>query len=757
MALQIWLPLNENGNLKNQGLANVTVGNNGATYNSSGKIGGCYSFNANTLAISDQAIGDNFSVSYWVKYNSLSYPKTQMGIQHSDRAYTSTNKGWDIGHGSSDADTYNFDINDGGNIQRIKFSFSNMTQLNVWKHFTLACSLSNRVVNLYVDGILVGTQQIDNNIGSFTSNRATYIGSLYGWSLDGYLNDIRIYDHCLSAQEVKEISKGLVLHYPLNQEVTKNLVPFNLSADNYTFSDYSNRTLSSIVDGIYHVDGYQQNSSIDTSFTAYSKQYITLNADTDYYLSFYCKSKSASELYFGTSGYAYTGLISNSNVRAYPVTSVSLGTNYIGWVSLKIHTGTDTQYKICLGFDTPNIYGIDSFIEFSNVMLSVAKPNDFVPYESNDIVYDSSGYNNNGTITGTLTTSTDTPRYDKCTLGTSSTITTPYNIPDGPMTLAFWQKPVTYTTEDTSKINIRFGNCQYFTYRNYSYFTHNDDYKYRYVNPFLDGNWHFIVCQFDGTNNKIFIDGSEITCNSSSSSLPFVNSLTMTLTNNNVSDFRIYATALSEDDIKDLYQEAAFIDHKGNIGCYQFYEDSENSKELWPTPTTDYTVTYNDDGSYTITGYKSAYSNLIPIDSSKTFYYDVEYSNLNAGNYFLIGFERYNIDRQTVINQGCQYVTTTKNAELHTRKVGTITFPAINENPAAFTRLRILNHWSGSTSDSPNDSEAIIHYISLKEVSAPTQNQINKQGQIKSDLFIEAESATVSKYGNITANQLIEI
>ena len=31
-------------------------------------------------------------------------------------------------------------------------------------------------------------------------------------------------------------------------------------------------------------------------------------------------------------------------------------------------------------------------------------------------IYDCSGYCNNGTITGNLTTSDNTPRYDKCTI-----------------------------------------------------------------------------------------------------------------------------------------------------------------------------------------------------------------------------------------------------------------------------------------------------------------------------------------------------
>ena len=58
MALKVWLPLN--GTLENKGISNASFSNNGASVDTSGKIGSCYSFNG----------GSNYLYSTYNFYNS---------------------------------------------------------------------------------------------------------------------------------------------------------------------------------------------------------------------------------------------------------------------------------------------------------------------------------------------------------------------------------------------------------------------------------------------------------------------------------------------------------------------------------------------------------------------------------------------------------------------------------------------------------------------------------------------------------------
>jgi hypothetical protein len=70
-------------------------------------------------------------------------------------------------------------------------------------------------------------------------NDSTITNTLHpNYQLKGYLNDVRIYDHCLSPKEVKEISKGLVLHYKMDDKIATNLVK------NSTYNIYNNYGVS---------------------------------------------------------------------------------------------------------------------------------------------------------------------------------------------------------------------------------------------------------------------------------------------------------------------------------------------------------------------------------------------------------------------------------------------------------------------------------------------------------------------------------
>jgi hypothetical protein len=72
-------------------------------------------------------------------------------------------------------------------------------------------------VQIYVDGDLKATRT--GVLSTFNLTTPYYLGrdSRTGaTAFQGKLNDFRIYDHALSTKEIKEISRGLILHYKLN-------------------------------------------------------------------------------------------------------------------------------------------------------------------------------------------------------------------------------------------------------------------------------------------------------------------------------------------------------------------------------------------------------------------------------------------------------------------------------------------------------------------------------------------------------------
>jgi hypothetical protein len=93
--------------------------------------------------------------------------------------------------------------------------------LGNWFHIAVAVDFAKQYVYYYINGVLQGSRAV--SIGSFSGTYTLSVGQIYGWCLDGYLNDLRIYDHALSQAEVKELSKAMIMHYTFNTLCSENL------------------------------------------------------------------------------------------------------------------------------------------------------------------------------------------------------------------------------------------------------------------------------------------------------------------------------------------------------------------------------------------------------------------------------------------------------------------------------------------------------------------------------------------------------
>jgi len=205
-------------------------------------------------------------------------------------------------------------------------------------------------------------------------------------------------------------------------------------------------------------------------------------------------------------------------------------------------------------------------------------------------IEDSSGYNHNGTITGTLSNVTDTPRYAVATTSSAAAtvINTTSTIPTTLTTLRQYSLSIWVKTNATNNRYIYSMGTGTGTTRGFwlttngskPHFAYNGSGAFTATTVVNDNIWHHVIFTVDDVTSKCYVDG--VLCGSSTNTKTTIagNDEIKLVFNgsDSCSDFRIYCTALSADDILALYHTSAKVDNKQNFHTFELVENNSGIK-----------------------------------------------------------------------------------------------------------------------------------------------------------------------------------
>ena len=452
MSLQVWLPLIKD--TLNQGVSSTSgsLNHSSITYET-GKIGNAIRINnyvTSTATYSGIADKLNWSICVWLKLSTSDpTPSYQDFFTIGMNNNGATSGGFRFEHTNIAG---NFQIVTtklttwGPNTNGYYTFYSNTSACkDTWGHIVVTNDGTN--YKTYINGTLASTIAIS----TFTETTSKLTGTLtlglagtYCW-----LNDLRIYDHALSPKEIKEISKGLVCHYPLESsyggqdnlfKASVAIGQSNCTVDRSQASGYLIKLPASsgvsifnskdlITNGVFSSSDYGKTFTV--SFTAWSDANTNLASDLNpdtYGGSLGMPNDTAVINVFTTpTRLVYTGTITNSSG------AMVNNTIFRFW-----HYGSDK------GYNNTNIYITNIKVEVGNKVTPWCPNASDNNYMSSNIEYDTSGYCNHGTKSGTITYNSDTPRYSVSTVfdGTSSGIEIQSSVfpvvLNGPFTASMW-------------------------------------------------------------------------------------------------------------------------------------------------------------------------------------------------------------------------------------------------------------------------------------------------------------------------------
>lgn len=577
MSLRVWLPLN--GNLENKGCGDLVVTtNNTNVFQSEGKISsqsidvsGHYAFRVPSLVkarvfsfafwykpIADSSLSDNWRrIIVFDTYTSDGSTTGAIFRCESSYGYQSSNTSYCI----------SIHNNVGEPIATIGNALGETDGWGKWQH--IAVTADGTTLRCYRNGVQVASGSMANggmlqgtvHVG-YTGNRPV-----------GRMNDLRLYDHCLSPLEVKEISQGLVLHYPLNDfynESTTNLAAGS-AGKNYVTKEVAAYATSikgktQYENKIYTYSAYIKN----TSDNPLAVRFNPYNADDSGYSAF-----NGNYIQPGHEGYSTVTVDINDT------------TKWNGKVILYVQNGNAGTVPTNKTFYIKEVQLEQK--DFATIYTDGTR--------TQTIISDCSGFGNNGTIINSSTHKKDGARYNASMSfnGTTDGILIENlqisSIINTAVTYSFWIKPdgesgarsvyfgsysgTSWSIEKTSGNVLR------------SYWAGSPDETCTGA-TITDNVWQHVCITKNGTSDiKVYINGVlKWSSTATHSNLTFPTTFRIgrdtrsgdgTPYKGLMSDFRIYATALSEADIKALYNISANVDNLGNFYSFEFVEDDRKS------------------------------------------------------------------------------------------------------------------------------------------------------------------------------------
>ena len=615
MSLQVWLPLN--GSLKNQGLSDQTVNiTTSPVWSSIGKIGAnaLYTKTRMTTMNFPGLIGKSvYSVAYWLHIPTAISPTawsdmfgiqfncggTNMWERDERRAATTTGR-----HNYHLAKSTSEGANTNGYYGTIEDDSAN----DNWIHVTMVKDNTN--ARLFFNTELKTT--ISNS--NFENSPRTMTGAVYlgDSGCETYLQDFRIYDHALSIKEIEELSMGLVLHYKLDNgggkvNNIKRSAIVNRSCTSFTYDKATAEwtAVCPVNSSTWGVGFYIGDSSIKwaygetwvVSLEVYVPQSITWNCDINNKPDLADISSYTGNDYDITSQRKVnTNGVNNSK-------TLQAGWNKI-WFSQTASGSTYglSNYSTNWGIVTSSLS--DSItIKLRNIKGEIVSSNEVIQPTSfiannndlsldSNIIYDSSGYENNGEIINGVTILSDTPRYEACThMSATNQKIKISNFPTSGFgnsySFAWWEKissvtPMHWGFADGIRLNGMYTGRLWNTGDSSNNPLYNPGTTTQVTAPTVNV-WHHWVMTGDGTTCKVYQDGvlwaTAKTYKAISGSTIYINGwdsgTSYCSDNASISDFRIYATALTEEQVKELYNTSATIDKSGNVYAREVVEISE--------------------------------------------------------------------------------------------------------------------------------------------------------------------------------------